>query len=818
VQISPLPILPSYSILTVLASYRRHADSVVYLDPHTHTLVPARGNQRVDARTQRNHECPTCRRPWHSSRTDTGTVPTDVDATGSDEHTFITNDYFQMLARSLPGSEQPSAPPSPRRRLAQPVRDSSVPRGRLPSPEYESSSTPPNAEFVGSAPAPPSASNGISETAFAPLYFEKFFRTERELGRGGRGVVLLVQHLLDGVPLGYFACKRVPIGDDHGWLEKVLVEVQLLTQLSHQNLVSYRHVWLEDYQISAFGPSVPCAFILQQYCNGGDLHNYICSPAQTTLNSQQLKERMRRRSRGEAEIPEFNRNEPLKLHFDEIYSFFCDITAGLRFLHHNGFIHRDLKPSNCLLHTVAGETRVLVSDFGEVQYENTTRKSTGATGTISYCAPEVLQRTAPDGPFGNFTFKSDIFSLGMILHFLCFATLPYISANVLNEEQEDVDLLRKEILGWSGFDDRRKERTDLPPELYPFLRRLLSINPDMRPTADEVHRGVSTGRLSDLMPEKGRRRASAGGPNAGQTPAAEELAPGRRIQKLDTPREGNSPQRSADGKDRSLGPSLGAGTLVPRLTRPRMALRSGSHERVKPSRLSPESAVADDIEEGSDSNSDTQSPERKSRRRSSGRSQGQNSGTSNGKGILDSSIVLRPRQRHQRHATVHSQPTSPIHEHPEPYPTQPYAHSPTSALPSPTTDRKGQLLLPPAPPLNPPTLPARIATSLRIALEAEVSVAFRVAVLLGKLLGVLRPCAHGDEVNVLVIYPLVVFAVMEFVYGSKRLGNVLLLSGLFAIVVGGLGRAGALCAAGGGRARVETWDDGEEYGYGAYMT
>jgi serine/threonine protein kinase len=720
-----------------------------------------------------------------------------------------------MLARSLPGSERPSAPPSPRRRLAQPVRDSSLPRARLPSPEYEPSQTPPNAEFVGSAPAPPSATNGISEAAFAPLYYEKFFRTERELGRGGRGVVLLVQHLLDGVPLGYFACKRVPIGDDHGWLEKVLVEVQLLTQLSHQNLVSYRHVWLEDYQISAFGPSVPCAFILQQYCNGGDLHNYICSPAQTTLNSQQLKERMRRRSRGEAEIPHVSRNEPLKLSFDEIYSFFRDITAGLRFLHHNGFIHRDLKPSNCLLHTVANETRVLVSDFGEVQYENATRKSTGATGTISYCAPEVLRRTAPDGPFGNFTFKSDIFSLGMILHFLCFATLPYISSNVLDEEQEDIDLLRKEILDWSGFDDRKRERNDLPPELYPFLRRLLSINPDIRPTADDVHRGVSTGRLSDLMPDLGRRRASAGGHSHGQTPAAEDLAPGKRIQKLDTPKEGNSPHRPAEDKDKTHVSALGSGTLVPRLSRPHMTLRSGSHERVKPARPAAESAVVDDIDEVSDPNADTLYSDQGSRRRSSGRNQGQTQAQgNNGKGILDSSIVLRPRQRPQRHATVHSQPTSPIHERPEPYPTQPHAQHPTQ--PSPHADRKGpQLLLPPASPLSPPTLPTRIMTALSV----EVSLAFRVAVLLAKLLGLLQPCGHGAAMNVLTIYPLITFAVLDFVYGSNRLGNVLAVSGLFVVVVAVLGGAeGALCAA---RPRVQTWDHesgGQRFGYGTYVT
>src|SRR5436305_189934 len=146
------------------------------------------------------------------------------------------------------------------------------------------------------------------------------------------------------------------------------------------------------------------------------------------------------------------------------------------------------------------------------------RKSTGATGTISYCAPEVLRQIAPDGPYGNFTFKSDIFSLGMILYFLCFATLPYQSANVLHEEREDAENLRTEITQWEGFfDDEQKLRPELPEELYAFLKRLLSVHPEDRPTADEVKNGIRRGAGLDDRPDFPARRNST-------TP--EELTPG----------------------------------------------------------------------------------------------------------------------------------------------------------------------------------------------------------------------------------------------------------------------------------------------------
>lgn len=423
-------------------------------------------------------ECPYCHRPYAPR---TPSIPPPAESGDAEEQqlplavaptkpSYVDPTYFQLLEKSpaTPGTTSPPATPSPSYEKA-------------PSVTPDSPGTP-QEETNGKS------GSGISAAAFSPNYFERFFVTKGELGKGGKGVVLLVQHILDNVSLGLFACKRVPVGDNHEWLKKVLIEVQLLQNLSHQNIVSYQHVWLENVKISAFSPRVPCAFILQQYCNSGDLHKYIhgnsARPSMSTV--QQLKQYLRRASRTSLN----DHHTPRKLSIEEIYSFFRDITSGLRFLHARGYIHRDLKPSNCLLHRAGNELRVLVSDFGEVQYEKTMRRSSGTTGTISYCAPEVLRRMSPGGPFGNFSFKSDIFSLGMILHFLCFATLPYQNADVINEENEDVDLLRDEISGWTGFPSVRRERKDLPEQLYTLLELLLSPDPEKRPNAEEVLQGL----------------------------------------------------------------------------------------------------------------------------------------------------------------------------------------------------------------------------------------------------------------------------------------------------------------------------------------
>lgn len=71
----------------------------------------------------------------------------------------------------------------------------------FPSARNNAGSSVANAEFVASTPAP-DTSHSIKKEAFSPNYFKRFFIEEKELGRGGKGVVLLVRHELDGVSLG----------------------------------------------------------------------------------------------------------------------------------------------------------------------------------------------------------------------------------------------------------------------------------------------------------------------------------------------------------------------------------------------------------------------------------------------------------------------------------------------------------------------------------------------------------------------------------------------------------------------------------------
>ncbi|KAK4539911.1 hypothetical protein LTR36_009953 [Oleoguttula mirabilis] len=474
----------------------RRGNAVVVYDVQSRQLqVRDASDQAVEI-----SECPYCHRPYR----DEGTRDSEDHAQPfNPERPFVDPDYFGMLAASQRATPTGSGTATPSRRFV----PAALRSGR--SREVSGSTAPPvGAEFLGSAPSALKA-DGISSSASTPGFFKRTFVEQGLLGKGGNGVVLLVEHFMDRISLGQFACKRVPVGNNHSWLEKVLIEVKLLQRIPHRNLVQYHFVWLEDHQPTTFGPSIPCLWILQEYCNGGDLHNHVLGPREEPDVAEKLKQRLRRRSRGSPEPPVGLRG-PSKLTFDDIFSFFRDITSGLHHLHSKGYIHRDLKPSNCLLQRDGTKTRVLISDFGEVQAAGVKRGSTGATGTISYCAPEVLRRETQDGTFGNFTTKSDIFSLGMIVYFMCFGRLPYANADGIDEENEDLDELRAEIVKWPGFDDETRSRPDLPERLYRFLKRLLSVDPNERPSTGDILDSIRGGGiLSEAVADEGGPRVSS---------------------------------------------------------------------------------------------------------------------------------------------------------------------------------------------------------------------------------------------------------------------------------------------------------------------
>lgn len=353
--------------------------------------------------------------------------------------------------------------------------------------------------------------DGLSRSSFNQGYAERFFVSEGLLGRGGRGEVTRVTHVIEGISLGVFALKRVSVGNSTAWLNRVLREVKSM-RFTHRNLVHYNHVWLENTRLSSFGPVVPVLHILQEFCNGGDLERYVLKIMdKRDLTVEELKLR-RRQSRSGAR-PQTGEPTASELTADVVQSFFTDILAGLSHLHSHGCIHRDLKPSNCLLDFSSspdanGELplfpRVLVSDFGEMTSDRELAASTGGTGTLLWTAPEILRGQA-------WSQSADMFSLGLILYFLTHrATLPYAAG------EADFDALKAEIERFPGYRAQASKKHVLTHGIAALLARMLSPEPTERPPCGELKsllKSMSTTSPGDAQPPSAATPSSSPQPS-----------------------------------------------------------------------------------------------------------------------------------------------------------------------------------------------------------------------------------------------------------------------------------------------------------------
>jgi hypothetical protein len=165
-----------------------------------------------------------------------------------------------------------------------------------------------------------------------------------------------------------------------------------------------------------------------------------------------------------------------------------EVASGLAAAHARQLVHRDVKPSNVLVERETG--RAYVVDFGvsaalaTSPSEDATRLT--ATGTVAgtpiYMSPEQAsgETVSP---------KSDVYSLGILAYELLVGELPYEA---------------RTAMGWAAAHMRdtptpvRVHRGDLAPEVAAIVDRCLAKNPDDRPTAEDVARGLLPGIESEI--------------------------------------------------------------------------------------------------------------------------------------------------------------------------------------------------------------------------------------------------------------------------------------------------------------------------------
>jgi predicted Ser/Thr protein kinase len=206
------------------------------------------------------------------------------------------------------------------------------------------------------------------------------FSLERELGRGGMGIVFLARDVaLDR----RVAIKLLPpaLATQREYKGRFLREARTAAGLSHPNIVPIHLVEEKDglvYFVMAF------------------------------VDGESLGERVRRAG-------------PLKP--ADAAKLVQEVAWALAHAHGRGVIHRDIKPDNILID--GGSGRAMVTDFGiaRVTTTGTLSQQGDVIGTLQYMSPEQASATAViDG-------RADLYSLGVTAFFALTGRLPFDSDN-----------------------------------------------------------------------------------------------------------------------------------------------------------------------------------------------------------------------------------------------------------------------------------------------------------------------------------------------------------------------------------------------------
>ncbi|MFJ1872019.1 MULTISPECIES: serine/threonine-protein kinase [Streptomyces] len=267
----------------------------------------------------------------------------------------------------------------------------------------------------------------------------KYF-LEEPLGRGATGTVWRARQretagaeaAVPGQPGETVAIKvlKEELASDADIVMRFLRERSVLLRLTHPNIVRVRDLVVEGELLA----------LVMDLVEGPDLHRYLRENGPFTPVAASLLT--------------------------------AQIADALAASHADGVVHRDLKPANVLLRQDGGQMHPLLTDFGIARLAD----SPGLTrthefvGTPAYVAPESAEGRPQ-------TSAVDIYGAGILMYELVTGRPPFGGGSAL------------EVLHQHLSAEPRRPST-VPDPLWTVIERCLRKNPDERPSAENLARGL----------------------------------------------------------------------------------------------------------------------------------------------------------------------------------------------------------------------------------------------------------------------------------------------------------------------------------------
>ena len=254
------------------------------------------------------------------------------------------------------------------------------------------------------------------------------YSLQRELGRGGMGVVYLARDVqLDRD----VAIKVLPtdLARDPAARDRFVREARTAAGLSHPHIVPIHRVG-EASAPATGGTSTRFVFFVMSYIAG-----------------ETLGERLRR----SGPLPPADATRVMR-----------EVAWALAYAHRHGIVHRDVKPDNILLE--AGTGRAVVTDFGIAHGGADAGPVTEPgkiSGTAHFMSPEQASNAPVDG-------RSDIYALGVVGYLAVSGRLPFESSNL------PALLLRQATEAPSSV---MRVAPGLPPALGAVIDKCLALDP-----------------------------------------------------------------------------------------------------------------------------------------------------------------------------------------------------------------------------------------------------------------------------------------------------------------------------------------------------